>query len=73
VVVQRSNIIMVALNHNAPPVVKRAGFVDDIGPLQMTAITNDCSVILPFSEIARVLTRLDHIAHFIVNANHSIM
>lgn len=58
---------MVALNHNAPPVVKRAGFVDDIGPLQMTAITNDSSVILPFSEIARVLMRLDHIASVIVD------
>ena len=64
---------MVALNHNALPVVKRAGFVDDIGPLQMTAITNDSSVILLFSELARVLVCFDQIASIIVNANHSIV
>jgi hypothetical protein len=28
---------------------------------------------LPFFEIARVFIRLDHVARFIVNANHSIM
>jgi hypothetical protein len=27
----------------------------------------------PLSEIARVLVRLDHVARFIVNANHCIM
>jgi hypothetical protein len=27
----------------------------------------------PFFEIARVLVRLDHVASFIVNANHSMM
>ena len=27
----------------------------------------------PFFEIARVLVRLDHVASFIVNANHSIV
>jgi hypothetical protein len=28
---------------------------------------------LPLFEIARVLVRFDHVARFIVNANHSIM
>jgi hypothetical protein len=37
------------------------------------AITNDSTAILRFSEIARVLVRLDHVASFIVNANHCIM
>ena len=27
----------------------------------------------PLPEIARVLVRLDHVARFIVNANHSVM
>jgi hypothetical protein len=27
----------------------------------------------PLFELARVLVRLDHVAHFIVNANHSIV
>jgi len=27
----------------------------------------------PLFEIARVLVRLDHVARFIVNANHSVM
>ena len=30
-------------------------------------------IALPLSEIARVLVRLDHLARFIVNANHGIM
>jgi hypothetical protein len=37
------------------------------------AIKNDSSAILRFFEIALVLVRLDHVARFIVNANHGIM
>jgi hypothetical protein len=40
-------------------------------------VTHDPSVILfrrvTLSEIALVLVRLDHVARFIVNANHGIM
>jgi hypothetical protein len=32
-----------------------------------------CGEISPLFELARVLVRLDHIARFIVNANHGIM
>jgi hypothetical protein len=28
---------------------------------------------LPLFEIARLLVRLDHVASFIINANHSVM
>jgi hypothetical protein len=38
------------------------------------AIKSDSSaIILRFFEIAHVLVRLDHVACFIVNANHSAM
>jgi hypothetical protein len=30
-------------------------------------------IALPLFEIARVLVRFDHVASFIVNANHSVM
>jgi hypothetical protein len=33
----------------------------------------DASKNSPLFELARVLVRLDHVASFIVNANHSIM
>jgi hypothetical protein len=32
-----------------------------------------CGETSPLFELARVLVRLDHVARFIVNANHSIM
>jgi hypothetical protein len=32
-----------------------------------------CGETSPLVELARVLVRLDHVARFIVNANHSIM
>jgi hypothetical protein len=43
-------------------------------PVPQTVLNNqqDCRL-LPFFEIALVLMRLDYIAHFIVNPNHSIM
>jgi hypothetical protein len=37
------------------------------------AIKNDSSAILPFLEITLVFMRRDHVASFIVNADHSIM
>jgi hypothetical protein len=49
-----------------------AGFVDAIMANHL-AIKNDSRAILRFFEIALVPVRLDHLARFIVNANHSIV
>ncbi len=37
------------------------------------AIRNDSSAIVRFFELGLVLVRFDHVASFIVNANHSVV
>ena len=44
-----------------------------LGPVEARATPRPPSVLLWLFEVARVLVRFNHIAHVIVNANHSIV
>ena len=43
------------------------------GPLIAAAPLSGGNINSPLLELARVLVRLDHVARFIVNADHSVM
>jgi hypothetical protein len=62
------------LNHKAPCVVKRAGFVD-VGAAKSFNARQSKAILarfLRFFEIALVLVRFDHVAGCIANANDRI-